>query len=120
MLLIYFHGNYNRYKEHKNGVVAEQILSYKILFFNIVTTISSAFSPAMNKSLHTVLVKISTGGNDQLSLLPLLKCTTHHLTVLRSTVWLLGMFSKYQQMPRGTIVKIFIKTLKKKKKATNP
>jgi len=98
----------------------EQILSYKILFFNIGTTISSAFSPAMNKSLHNVLVKISTGGNDQLSLLPLLKRTTQHLTVLRFTVWLLGMFSKYQQMPRGKIVKIFIKTLKQKKKATNP
>jgi len=30
----------------------EQTLSYKTLFFNVDTTISSAFLPAMNKSLH--------------------------------------------------------------------
>ena len=30
----------------------EHILSYETLFFNIVTTISYAFLPAMNKSLH--------------------------------------------------------------------
>jgi len=38
----------------------EQILSYKILFFNIVTTISYKFLRAMNKSLHAVLVKSCT------------------------------------------------------------
>jgi len=38
----------------------EQILGYKILFFNIITTISYAFSPAMNKSLHAALIKICT------------------------------------------------------------
>ena len=36
----------------------EQILSYKTQFCNIVTTISYAFSPVMNKSLHAVLVKV--------------------------------------------------------------
>jgi len=36
----------------------EQILSYKTLFFNIVTTTGYAFSPAMNKSLHAALIKI--------------------------------------------------------------
>ena len=35
-----------------------QILSYKTLFFNTVITISCAFSPAMNKSLHVMLIKI--------------------------------------------------------------
>ena len=44
MLPIYFHGNYNRYKE--------QILSYKTLFFSIVTIISWAFSSAVNKRLN--------------------------------------------------------------------
>ena len=29
-----------------------------MLFFNIVATISSAFLPAINKGLHTTLVKI--------------------------------------------------------------
>jgi len=33
----------------------EKILSYKTLFFSIVTTISYVFSPAMNKSLYALL-----------------------------------------------------------------
>jgi hypothetical protein len=40
----------------------EQILSYKTLFFDLVTTIGYALSPAMNKSLHAALVKICTSG----------------------------------------------------------
>ena len=40
----------------------EQILSYKKLLFNIVTTINYAFSPAMNKSLHATHIKIRTQG----------------------------------------------------------
>ena len=72
----------------------EQILSYKTLFFNIVT-ISYAFPSAMNKSLHVALVKIYTSRGDPL-LSPLLKWTTHHLTVHMSTVWSPLRFSKYQ------------------------
>jgi len=34
--------------------------SYKILFFDIVTTIGYALSPVMNKSLRAALVKICT------------------------------------------------------------
>jgi len=34
----------------------EQILSYKALFFHIATTMSYAFLPAMNKSLHAMTV----------------------------------------------------------------
>ena len=34
------------------------MFSYKMLFFNIVTTISCAFSPATNNSLHAALVEI--------------------------------------------------------------
>jgi len=51
----------------------EHILSYETLFFNIVTTISYVFLPVMNKSLHSVLIKICTSGGDPLWLLPLLK-----------------------------------------------
>ena len=36
----------------------EQILSYKTPFFDIVTTIGYALSPALNKILHAALVKI--------------------------------------------------------------
>ena len=50
-----------------------EVLTLKTLFFNIVTIISSAFSPAMNKSLHASLVKVCTSSN--FSLLSLLKCT---------------------------------------------
>lgn len=75
----------------------EQILIYKTLFFNIVTTISCAFSPAMEKRLHATLIKVYTSGDDPLS--PLLKHTTRCLTVLTSTVWSPEMFSasEYQQ-----------------------
>ena len=58
-----FHGNYNRYKEHNN---TQQILSYKALLLNIITTISCAFSPVMNKSLHILSVNICTSGGDPL------------------------------------------------------
>jgi hypothetical protein len=44
----------------------EQILSYKTVFFDIVTTIGYALSPALNKSLHAALVKICTSGGDPL------------------------------------------------------
>ena len=40
----------------------EQMLSYKTLFFDIVTTIGYALSPAMNKSLLDALLKICTRG----------------------------------------------------------
>ena len=43
---LYFHGNYNGYKEHNNTIWQSKFSATK-LFFNIVTTISSAFSPAM-------------------------------------------------------------------------
>jgi len=42
----------------------QQILSYKTLYFTIVTTISYAFSPVTNKSLHATLIKICTDGGD--------------------------------------------------------
>ena len=51
----------------------EQILSYKILFLNTVTTICYAFLPAMNKSLHATLRKNYTNRGDPVSLLLLLK-----------------------------------------------
>jgi hypothetical protein len=43
--------------------LTEQILSYKTLFFDTVTTIGYALLPAMNKSLHAALVKICTSGD---------------------------------------------------------
>jgi len=39
-------------------LMVDHILSYKILFFNIVTTTKYAFLPAVNKSLHATLVII--------------------------------------------------------------
>ena len=40
-------------------MLMEQNLSYKMLFFNIVTAISYTISPVINKNLHAVLVKIN-------------------------------------------------------------
>ena len=76
----------------------EQVLCYKRPFFNAVTAISSAFSPAMNnKSLHAALITICTNRGDTAFML---KHTTHCLAVLRSTPY---MFSKYQGMSVGNI-----------------
>jgi len=78
-----------------------QILSYKVLFFNTVTTISYAFSLAIDKSLHAMIIKIFT--SEGLSLLPPLKHTTHPLTVLTSTLWSTPVFSKHQWISVGVI-----------------
>jgi len=64
--------------------VIEQILSYKTLFFYIVTTISYAFLPAV-KSLCAAIVKICTSGDGPQSLLTHLKCTVYSFTVPTST-----------------------------------
>jgi len=39
-------------------LLVEQILSYKTLFFNIVTIISCVFSPEMTKSLHATFINV--------------------------------------------------------------
>ena len=51
----------------------EQILSYKTLFFSIITTISYASLPEMNKSLNATLTTTCTSRGDPLSPPPLLK-----------------------------------------------
>ena len=82
MPAIYFHGSYNSYGEHSNSAW------YKTLFFNRVTTISYTLSTTMNKSLHAMLIKICNQWRWPLLLLPLLKHTIHHLSVLTFTVGL--------------------------------
>jgi len=73
----------------------DQILSYKMLFFSIVTTISYinyAFLPVMNNSHAHKMQPLS----------PLLKCTSHHLTVLTSLFGLrklLASINEYQWVP---------------------
>ena len=64
MLPINFQGNYKRYKEHCNNIWE----SYKTLVLSIVISISYAFSPATNcmPSLHAMLVKVCTSGDDPL------------------------------------------------------
>jgi len=65
-------------------------------FFIIIIIISCAFSPAMKMSLHSTPVEICNSGGDPQLLSPLLKRTTHHLTLLTSTGWSPETFSKYQ------------------------
>lgn len=50
-------------------------------------TVSCAFPPATNKSLHAMLLKVYPSEGEPLSLFPQLKHTTHPLTGLTSTVW---------------------------------
>ena len=67
----------------------EQILSYKTLFFSIVTTLSCALLPATNKSLYTALIIIYTNRGDPVfhSCYDGIIAETYHLAVLTSTVW---------------------------------
>jgi len=65
----------------KNAVT----LIYKTEFFNTVTIISYGFSTVMN-SKQPAFTGICTSGSDPLLLLPLLKHTTCHFTVVTSTV----------------------------------
>jgi len=53
----------------------------------MITTISCVFLPAVKKRLHSTVIIICTSGGDPLLLSPLLKNTTHCLTVLTFTVW---------------------------------
>jgi len=50
----------------RTRTLIEQILSYKKLLFNIVTTNSYAFLPMMNKSMHALFAKICTNRSDPL------------------------------------------------------
>ena len=50
-----------------NDNLIEQIPNSKTLFFNIVSVVSYAFSPTMNKNLHAVIIEIYTSGGDPLS-----------------------------------------------------
>ena len=63
---IYFHGNNNKYKGHNNTILIEQNLCYKTFSFNTVITSSCAYLPAMNMSLHAVLIKIYTSEGEPL------------------------------------------------------
>ena len=76
MPLIYFHGNCNRCKEHNDTVWIEQILSYKAVFFHIVTTINCTFLPA-TRSLHVTAVTAET-------LHPVPHCAHIHCLVSRN------------------------------------
>jgi len=99
----FFPWKLSQLQKAQSQFLMKQIFSYKTLFFNVVTTISSVFLPAMIKSLCATLVKIYASGGDPLSLTPLLKCTTHCLTALTSTTWSPRTSCKHQWMSVGAI-----------------
>ena len=91
---IYLHGDYKEtiYKEHKQHYVIEQILSYKTLVFNIVTTICYAFF-ASNKQgparcSHENLYGCPKHASYYMFQQWCQWHITHNLTVLTSTVGL--------------------------------
>jgi len=73
----------------------------KHIFFNVITTISYAFSPAMYRSPHVALIRICTSGHDHWRCCYCWKPPPchHYLTVLTSTVW----FSKHHWMSMDAI-----------------
>jgi len=77
------------YREYNNTIWQSKFSATEQYFFNRAITTSCAFSPSKNKSPHCTLVKICTSGGGTLSLAPLLKCTTHFLTVLHPLFGLL-------------------------------
>jgi len=66
MTPIYLHRNYNRYKEHNTVIWQSKFLVAKTLFYNIVSTISYAFSLVVNKILHDTCLKFRTSEDDPL------------------------------------------------------
>ena len=100
MLPIYFHGNYNSYKEHNDTIW------FSATIFQQGHTINYAFLPTMNKILYSALKNLHgclEHGLSFTSLTPLLKCTTHHHTVFTCTVWSPSTSSKSQGVSMGTI-----------------
>ena len=71
-----------------NSTVTQFDLSYKTLFFNTVSIISYACSPALNKSLHALLIKICTSGDGSVAPLSLLKHTIHPSVSINECQWL--------------------------------
>ena len=86
----------------KQHYLIEHTLSYKTQFFNTVTTISSAFSPAMNKNLHATPLKTCTRGGDPLPPSPLLKHTTTASLCSHPSL-ISKMFSNCQWMSIGAV-----------------
>ena len=81
----------------------EHILNYKTLFLSIFVTISYAFSPATNKSLHARVLEIYTSRCPTVAVATA-ETTTHPLTALTSTVWFPKTFSKSQWKSIGAII----------------
>lgn len=73
---IYFHGKYTRYKKHNDTCL--QILSYKTLLFNTVTTIICTFLRVMNKSLHSMPVNFCTSSPELVFQVVVVTFQTHH------------------------------------------
>jgi len=79
--------------------------------FQLITSITYAFSPVVNKSLPAALLKKKNLHVCPFQLVchiallsPLLKHTTHWFTVLISTVWSLSTFRKHWWMSMAAIV----------------
>ena len=102
---ICFHGNYNRYKENNNTVWQSKFSITKHYFSTLSSPLATLFH---QRCLYVALVKIYTSGDEPLLLSPLLKHTTHHLTVFTSTAWSPEMFSKRQWMSVGVIFFFFM------------
>jgi len=81
---ISFHGNY---KDKKSTITLLDRANSQLenTTFQLLTTITYACLPAINKSLHAVLIKICMAIQNAAS-----------LTVLTSTAWSPQMFSKLQ------------------------
>ena len=88
-----FPWNNSRIQRTQQNYLTEKILAYKTLLFNIITTSSYTFLPMINNC---------TSRSDPLSTSPLLKHTTHCLTVFTSTTQLPSVFSNHRLISMGT------------------
>jgi len=85
---IYFHGNYNSFKEHNNTMDrANSQLQYAFFQHSHQHKLCIFATDKQQSGCH-ICNCISVAKNlFYMSLSPLLKCTTHLLTVLTSTGW---------------------------------
>jgi len=97
---IYFHRNSNRHKGSITLFDRDSCQLQNNIFQQSHHIYLCIFASSEQESAYC-FHKISTRGGDPRALSLLLKCTTHHLSVLTSAVWSPTMFSKHCWMSVG-------------------
>jgi len=106
MLPIYFHGKHNKYKVYNNTIWWSKFSAKKHCFLTKSLPLADWLQICWLKLLIPwcdSCAFLSEHGLSFMLLPSLLKCITHRLTVLTSTLWSTSVFSKHQWISVGVI-----------------